>query len=147
MVQSPENRGNSDTTYGPASVGKILADPNTTFSTLLQQARSLACMESLLANHTGKELAAQFQVAAQRQDRLVLLAPSATWATRLRMQSGQMLEFLHSAGFANIKYIDIRIAPLGRSAPETPGRKHTSAAAELALDQMRSLVGRQGDDS
>ena len=147
MVPSPANRGHPDSAHGPVSVGDLLADSNTTFASLLQQARRLARIESLLATHTGKDLAAQFQVAAQRQDRLVLLTPSATWATRLRMQSGQMLEFLHSAGFANIKYIDIRIAPLGRSAPETPGRKHTSAAAELALDQMRSLVGRQGDDS
>jgi len=87
-------------------------------------------------------VAAQFQVAAMRQDRLVLLTPSAAWATRLRMQAEQMLQFLQVSGFAHLRYIDIRVAALSRE-PDPPQRvrRTLSPTAELALKHMRRLTG------
>ena len=99
-------------------------------------------MELLLSGMTGTEMAAQFQVAAIREDHLVLLTPSAAWATRLRMQAGQMLQFLQVSGFAHLRNIDIRVAPMNRE-PEVPQRVHRtlSPAAQQALNYMRRLTG------
>ena len=102
----------------------------------------MARVELLLSGITGTEVAARFQVAAVREDRLVLLTPSATWATRLRMQAEQMLQFLQVSGFAHLRYIEIRVAPLSRE-PDAPQRvrRTLSPAAELALKHMRRLTG------
>ena len=143
MVQFSGNRGPSSATR-PTRVGEVLADPNSSFSNLLQQARTLARVEAILADFAGSELAARFQVAALRQDRMVLLTPSAAWATRLRLQSSEMLEFLQNSGFAHLRYIDIRVAPLVRPDGHTSVRKPPSAAAEHALDQIRRLLGMGG---
>ena len=136
MARTPESGGNSP------SVGELIADPHSSLASLFHQARNLARVESLLSGMTGTEVAARFQVAAIREDRLVLLTPSAPWATRLRMQAEQMLQFLQVSGFAHLRYIDIRVAPLSRE-PEAPQRvrRTLSPAAELALKHMRRLTG------
>ena len=109
---------------------------------LFHQARTLARVESLLTGYAGTEVAAHFQIASMREDRLVLLTPNATWATRLRMQAGQMLQFLQVSGIAHLRHIDIRVAPLIRD-PEVPPivRRPLSTTAQLALKQMRRLTG------
>lgn len=82
-----------------------------------------------------------------RQDRLVLLTPTASWATRLRMQAGEMLNFLQSSGYEYLRHIDIRVAPLSRKPVEIPVRKPLSPAAEFALGLMTQLSGKDDDKS
>lgn len=147
MVQSPKNRGCTGTFSDPASVSDVITDSNTTLSSLLSHARVLARVESVLGGHTSPELAGQFQVAAMRQDRLVLLTPTASWATRLRMQAGEMLNFLQSSGYEYLRHIDIRVAPLSRKPVEIPVRKPLSPAAEFALGLMTQLSGKDDDKS
>lgn len=136
MARTPDSGGNS------SSVGDVIADPHSSLASLFHQARTLARVESLLTGYASPEVAAQFQVAAMREDRLVLLTPSAAWATRLRMQAEQMLQFLQVSGFAHLRYIDIRVAPLSRE-PDPPQRvrRTLSPTAELALKHMRRLIG------
>lgn len=141
MVRSPQ--------FGDTapSVGQVISDSDNTLSALLRHARSLAGLESLLADYTGPQLAAQFQVAVLREDRLVLLTPTAAWATRLRMQAEQMLHFLQASGYEQLRHIDIRVAPLHREPVAEKARRQLSPAAELAFKLMAHMSDPHRDDS
>ncbi len=135
MVRPPQTRDTA------VSVGEVIADADNTLAVLLRHARSLSRVESLLAGQLGPEMAAQFQVAALRQDRLVLLAVTASWATRLRMQTEQMLHFLQASGYAYLRYVDIRVAPLHHELSKNPTLRQLSPAAELAFSLMSRMSG------
>lgn len=141
MVRSPQFGDTAE------SVGQIISDSGNTLSALLRHARSLAGLESLLADYTGPQLAAQFQVAALRKDRLVLLTPTAIWATRLRMQAVPMLHFLQASGFEQVRHIDIRVAPLHREPVAEKTQRKLSPAAELAFKLMSHMSDHSPDDS
>jgi hypothetical protein len=133
MSRSPQNRG------GAASVRDVISGSDNAFAKLLNQAKVLARVESLLAGCSSHTSVANFQVAAVQQDRLVLITPNAAWATRLRMQTQPMLHFLQASGYAQLGHIDIRVAPLtGEPATQKTQRK-PSAAAKLALNLMSSM--------
>jgi hypothetical protein len=104
-------------------------------------------LESLLADYTGPQLAAQFQVAVMREDRLVLVTPTAAWATRLRMQAEQMLHSLQASGYEQLRHIDIRVAPLHHEPLAKKIRRQLSPAAELALKLMSRMSDSPADDS
>ena len=127
------------------SPAEILADPAASFGGLLERANLLMRLEQLLRTLLEPALAERFRVANLRQNRLILLAPSATWATRLRMQGPQLIEALKHSGFADIEAIDIRVAPLTTEAPAAPGAKPLSPAARQALDLMARLGGESED--
>ncbi len=93
-------------------IGEILNDPDSSLSNLLERASYLMQLETLLTGLLDSDLATQFQVAAARKNRLILISPSASWATRLRMQAPRLISSLHAAGARQIEYIDIRVAPL-----------------------------------
>jgi hypothetical protein len=135
MTRSPDNQSRA------CNVGELISDKKNTLAKLVSHASILAAVESLLISHVDADLSAQFQVAAMRQDRLVLLTPSAPWATRLRMQTPQILGFLQNTAYSHIAYIDIRVAPLSRDVDDIPVKRHLSSAAELALSQMSHILG------
>ena len=141
MVRSPQFQDTA------ASVGQVISDSGDTLPALLRHARSLARMESLLADYSGPQMAAQFQVAAMHADRLVLLTPTASWATRLRMQAEQMLHFLQASGYKQLRYIDIRVAPLHHEPVEKKVRRRLSPAAELALKLMSRFFTDSSDSA
>ncbi len=141
MVRSPKLRDTA------AIVGDVMTDSAHSLAVLLRHARSLARAERLLADYIGPKVAAQLRVAAMRQDRLVLLTPTASWATRLRMQAEQMLRFLQASGYAHLRYIDIRVAPLNSEPVEQKVRRQLSPAAELALKLMTRLSKDSIDDA
>jgi len=93
-------------------------------------------LETLLTGLLDPDLAAQFQVAAARKNRLILISPSASWATRLRMQAPRLISSLHAAGLQHIEYIDIRVAPLVTLSTGTRSKRPLSAAAKQALGHM-----------
>ena len=126
----------------PAAVGEVLSDPGHTLGTLCRHARLLARLDSLLAEFTGPDTATRFQVANVRQDRLILVTPTASWATRLRLQAPQFLTFLQGSGYPGLRHIDIHVAPLNRPEPPSRPRRALSPAAEQALAQLRRLARR-----
>jgi hypothetical protein len=138
MSRSPQNRGS-----GAVSVRDVISGSDNAFAMLLNQAKSLARLESLLSGPDSQfgsqDEPANFQVAALHQDRLVLITPTAAWATRLRMQTQAMLHFLRASGYAQLAHIDVRVAPLAREVakPKTP--KKPSPAAKLALNLMSGM--------
>ena len=120
-------------------VCEILNDPDSSLGNLLERASYLMQLETLLTGLLDSDLAAQFQVAAARKNRLILISPSASWATRLRMQAPRLISSLHAAGVRQIEHIDIRVAPLARQLPGTRSKKPLSAAAKQALGHMAHL--------
>jgi hypothetical protein len=135
MARSPQNRGS-----GAASVRDVISGSDSAFAILLNKARLLAEVESLLAGFAGQGELGHFQVAAMQQDRLVLITPTAAWATRLRMQTQAMLRFLRASGHAQLGHIEVLVAPIVSPAATPKAPKKTSPAAELALNLMSSMV-------
>jgi hypothetical protein len=93
-------------------------------------------IEQLLAGFMEPRLAAHFQVATIRENRLILISPSASWATMLRMQASQLIKSLHQAGHTEIEHIDIRVAPLVEQPASSRKKRALSPAAQQALDLM-----------
>jgi hypothetical protein len=134
MARSPQNRGSA-----AASVRDVISGSDSAFAMLLNQAKSLAEVESVLAGFGSQGELGNFQVAAMQHDRLVLITPTASWATRLRMQAQAMLRFLRASGYPQLGHIEVLVAPIARqvATPKTP--KKTSPAAKTALNLMSSL--------
>ena len=126
-------------------VGEVLNDPDSSLSNLLDRASYLMQLETLLTGLLDSDLAAQFQVAAARKNRLILISPSASWATRLRMQAPRLISSLHAAGVRQIEYIDIRVAPLPNPPAEKRSKRPLSAAAKQALGHMAHLRDKTSD--
>jgi hypothetical protein len=120
-------------------IAEVLTDPDSGLSNLLEHANYLIQLETLLAGLLESDLASKFQVAAARENRLTLITPSASWATRLRMQAPNLIRSLQAANVRNIEHIDIRVAPLARQPVEKQLKKPLSAAAKRGLDHMAQL--------
>jgi hypothetical protein len=126
-------------------VAEVLNDPDSSLSNLLERASYLMQLETLLTGLLDSDLAAQFQVAAARKNRLILISPNASWATRLRMQAPRLISSLHAAGVRQIEYIDIRVAPLANLPAEKRSKRPLSAAAKQALGHMAHLRDETSD--
>ena len=133
MTRLPQS---NKTTQG---VAEILNDADSKLNTLLEHAGNLMQLETLLSDLLDSDLAAHFQVAAARKNRLILITPSASWATSLRMQTPRLIQSLHAAGSRQIEYIDIRVAPLAQQPTESRAKKPLSTAAKQALGHMAHL--------
>lgn len=123
-------------------VSEVLADSDSTFGNLLRHANRLSDLESLLKSSVDPDLAAQLQVAAVRKNRLILVSPTAAWATRLRMQAPPLIDALRAAGISTIEHIDIRVAPLVVTPRNNRPRRALSSAARQALRHMSLFRGR-----
>jgi hypothetical protein len=120
-------------------VSEIITDHGSSLGVLLRRAGMLMQIEQLLAGFMESRLAVNFQVATIRENRLILISPSASWATALRMQAAQLIKSLHRAGYTEIEHIDIRVAPLVEQRESTRKRRALSPAARQALDLMAQL--------
>ena len=126
-------------------VSDVLFDHGTSMGGLLRQASFLMQLEHRVAGCVDADLSAQLQVAALRDGRLTLVTPSATWATRLRMQAPQIIGALHEAGYSDVERIDVRVAPLFERPAATRLKKPLSPAAEQALEQMSRILADSED--
>ena len=126
-------------------VSEILNESDSSLGNLLEHANYLMQLETLLTGLLDSDLAAQFQVAAARKNRLILISPSASWATRLRMQAPHLISSLQAAGARQIEHIDIRVAPLVNLSAGTRSKRPLSAAAKQALGHMAHLRDESSD--
>jgi len=120
-------------------VSDVITDHGTTLGVLFQRAHVLLRVEQLLSGFLDPEIAAHFQVAAIRENRLILISPSANWATQLRMQAPQLTRRLREAGFPEIEHIDIRVAPLAELQTVHSKKRDLTAAARQALEAMARI--------
>ena len=124
-------------------VSDVITDHGTSLGKVLKRGSLLMQLQHLLSGSLDPALAAHFQVAAARDQRLVLITPSASWATLLRMQASNLVETLRQAGYTEIRSIDVRVAPLAEPPKQERKKRPLSPAAQQALDAMHHL----GDDS
>ena len=124
----------------PLRVAEVLTDHGSSLGKLLKRGSFLMQLQHLLSGVLDPALAANFQVAATRDKTLVLVAPTASWATLLRMQVPNLLGSLHQAGYTEIESINVRVAPLAKPPTDTRKKRELSPAARQALDIM-SRVG------
>lgn len=134
MSESPHLRGM------PSWVGELIANPGSNVGAFYNHARVLAGLDSLLSGFLSPDLATQFQVANLRQDRLILITPSASLATRLRLQTSEILGLLHASGFRQVQNLDVHVAPLQKTQPETKIRRQTTSAAQQAAERIDQLT-------
>ena len=127
------------------SPAEILADPATSFGGLLERATLLSQLEHRLGTLLEPALAEHCRVANLRQNRLILLVPSAAWATRLRMDTPRLIGVLRRSGYADLAAIDVRVTPLREEAAPSRGTRPLSPAARQALDLM-SRLGTESED-
>lgn len=120
-------------------VSDVITDHGTALGKLLRRAGMLMQIEHLLTGFLEPELAGQFQVAALHGSRLVLITPSASRATQLRMRSPQLIRSLDRAGVPGIERIDVRVAPLVEQPERERKRRSLSPAARQAFDLMARI--------
>ena len=124
---------------------EILSNRDSSLGGVLKRAGMLLQLQQLLAGSADPSLATRFQVANIRETRLILLVPPAAWATRLRMQTPQLLQILHQAGFTKLREIETRVAPLVVQPSAAPSGKPLSESARQALEHMARLRAKSED--
>lgn len=118
-----------------------MRDRNQGFGQLLTHARILNRLDNILTTILDPSLSPHCQVAEYRNHCLILVCSNATFATRLRMISQQLLESFREEGEHGMERIEIRIAPVNRPEPEVRKQRTLSSAAIQALGRFASDSG------
>jgi hypothetical protein len=87
------------------------ASQDSSLGGLLRRAAMLAQLQNVLTGALHPDLARNLRVANVRDQRLILITPSPAWATRLRMQSRQLLGVLRRAGLTGVDRVEVRVVP------------------------------------
>jgi len=120
-------------------VSEVITDHGATLGKLLQRANLLMKVEHLIADSLEPGMADHFQVGTIRENRLILISPSASRATMLRMETPRIIKSLQISGYTQIEHIDIRVAPLVETRETHRKRRSLSPAAQQALEQIALL--------
>ena len=123
------------------SVQTLLNNHDAGFGKILTHARSLNRLDQILASIIDPTLSPHCQVAEFRNHCLILVCSNATFATRIRMISQQLLESFREEGEFGIERIEIRIAPVNRPQPEVRKQRNLSSAAVQALGRFATDSG------
>jgi hypothetical protein len=99
---------------------------------LAKQAGKLEALDRALRQTLSSPLREQVRFANFRGDRLVFLASSPAWASRLRLQQTQILAAARAIG-ANASSVIVKVAPLPPPDPQPEQSKPLSPAAALHL--------------
>ena len=131
--QKPGNKGKS--------VQTLMRQRNTSLGNILTHARVLNRLDNRLEAILDSTLSPHCQVADFRHHCQILVCSSATFATRIRMISQQLLDSFKEEGERGIERIEIRIAPVNRPQPEVRKKRTLSPAAVQALGRFASDSG------
>jgi len=123
------------------SVQALMQDHGPGFGKLIAHARILDRLDQKLTSILDPALSAHCQVAEFRNHCLILVCSNATFATRIRMISQQLLDSFREDGEFGIERVDIRIAPVNRPQPEVRKQRNLSSAAVQALGRFASDSG------
>jgi len=123
------------------SVQTLMQSHNPAFGQLLTHARVLNRLDQKLTTMVDPTLSPHCQVAEFRNHCLILVCSNATFATRIRMISQQLLDSFREEGEFGIERIKIRIAPVNRPQPEARKPRTLSSAAVQALGRFASDSG------
>jgi len=123
------------------SVQSLMQNQNPGLGQLLAHARVLDRLDQILTSIIDPNLSCHCQVAEFRDHCLLLACSNATFATRIRMISPQVLDSFREEGDFGIERIEIRIAPVNRPQPEARKKRALSPAAVQALGRFASDSG------
>jgi hypothetical protein len=123
------------------SVQALMREHNTGLGHLLAHARVLDRLDQKLTSIIDPALSPHCQVAEFRDHCLILVCSSATFATRIRMISQQLLDTFRDEGESGIERMEIRIAPVNRPQPEVREQQALSAVAVQALGRFAADSG------
>ncbi len=140
---------------GGKPVSEMLKSRSSGLGQLLKHARKLEQLDQKLANILEPDISGRVRVAALHDHRLVLITPSAALATRLRLDSEDLLKALQAVGVKGISQIQIRTAPLSqveviqrrkRQLPEIGRKSLQRFARDSGDDEILDLVRRRQHD-
>jgi hypothetical protein len=101
---------------------------------LVQKARRLADLTTLLRQYLGAPLSDHTWVGAITSDTLVLVTDGSAWVTRLRYQQHEILKLVsHETGLP-LRRLRMRITPTQAKSMQTPRRRALSADAARRLE-------------
>ncbi|WP_158881631.1 DciA family protein [Rhodanobacter sp. L36] len=130
-------------THGPKSIVECGS-----FATLANRANALEALDRALRQTLPSPLREQVRFANLRNDRLVFLASSPAWASRLRLMQTQILAAAHATGTcaSSVTVKVVPQSPVATTAPDQPkplspaAATHLrAAAASLSDPEMRVL--------
>jgi hypothetical protein len=110
--------------------------------TLADRARALDLLDGKLRHLLPETLARECHLADLRNGRLVFIATSATWATRLRLHQSKLLSEARTATGSTVELFAVKVAPLPPVPPEPTRAKPLSTAA---ANHLRSAAKTTAD--
>jgi hypothetical protein len=135
---------------GSRHVAELLSPTSSGLGELLAVARRLDQLNRKLENLLDPGMGAQVRAAGLREGRLVLVTPSATLATRLRLDAAQIAETLRANGERGVEEIAVRVAPLPQAEPAQRRARDLPSAAQELFERFDSspghATGRRGED-
>ena len=108
--------------------------------TLAQRARALDQLDGRLRHHLPETLARECRLADVCNGRLVFLATSPTWATRLRLHQAILLAEARAAFGDSVELFVVKVAALPPVPPEPVRPKPLSAAAANHLRSAAKTI-------
>ncbi len=123
MADNPSHRD------GPSALSACRA-----FADLAARAAEREAIDRALRQTLPATVRAQVRFADVRQHRLVFLAASPAWASRLRLLQGPLLATAQSLGMPATALV-VKVTPWPRPLPPEPAAKPLPAAAALHLEQ------------
>jgi hypothetical protein len=109
------------------------------FAALARKAGVLDALDRALRQTLPSPLREQVRFAQRRDERLVFLATSPAWASRLRLQQAQILAAARAIG-VQAGSIIVKVAPLPPAATAPEQSKPLSAAAALHLKAAATSI-------
>lgn len=106
---------------------------------LAKKAAKLEALDRALRQMLPPLLREQVRFANFRDDRLIFLASSPAWASRLRLQQAQILAAARAIG-ANAGSVTVKVAPLPPPDPQPEQSKPLSATAALHLKAAANSI-------
>jgi len=107
-------------------------------SKLFGQARELEVLDRRLREPLPRQLGEQVRLASIHGPRIVFVASTSAWASRLRIQQRRILEIAHTLGIP-ARSLLVKVAPLSVPMPTPAQRKPLSATAAIYLREAAAV--------
>ena len=107
---------------------------------LLARARALDALDRQLRQPLPESLRRQCRLANVQSGRIVFLASSSTWATKLRMHQNAIIAHARITSGLPIEKFTVKVAPLPPVPPEPTRRKPLSKASAAHLQAVARSI-------
>ena len=132
---SPGRRPHSASAAGPRPVTECIA-----LDALADRARALDALDERLRRLLPAATARETRLADVRNGRIVFLASSPTWASRLRLHQAELLAEARTALGSGVERFAVKVAPLPTVPPEPTKPKPLSAATARHLRATATVL-------